>query len=127
MISVTWTCVDGRRGSIDLAHEQRWSVGRGGGADSPTLVVDHPMVSRLAMVVRDTDAGPVVFRGQRENGARVTVLGPDGTLQWLDEGMAGHLADGMHHVELVVREEVIVRAEVQVALAHREDPLDLPA
>ena len=74
MISVSWTCDDGREGTVDLTEKTRWSIGRGGsGGDQPTVVVDHPMVSRIAMVVRETSAGPVVFRGQRENGARVTI------------------------------------------------------
>lgn len=126
MISVSWTCADGRTGSIDLVDENRWSIGRGGEPE-PTVVVDEPMVSRLAMVVRDTDAGPVVFRGQRENGARVTIVGPDGAEQWLDEGVAGHLTEGLHRVELVVRDVVVVALDVVVPASAKQDRVDLSA
>ena len=115
MISVSWTCDDGQNGSMPLTESERWSIGRGGSVDEqPTVVVDHPMVSRVAMVVRDTSAGPVVFRGQRENGARVTIHGPDGSEQWLDEGTAGSLVDGVSRVELVVREVVIAALDINV-------------
>jgi len=115
MISVSWTCDDGREGTVDLAEKTRWSIGRGGSGDEqPTVIVDHPMVSRIAMVVRETSAGPVVFRGQRENGARVTIAGPDGSEQWLDEGTAGYLVPGTSRVELVVRDVVIAALEVEV-------------
>ncbi len=124
MISVSWTCADGRHGAVDLVDEERWTIGRGGADEEPTVVVDHPMVSRLAMVVRDTAAGPVVFRGQRENGARVTIAGPDGSEQWLDEGTAGNLQPGTSTVELVVRDVVVVALEVEVAPpATAEEPM----
>jgi len=134
MITVRWTCDDGRAGSLALDGRNRWSIGRAGGSagdggdDAPTVVVDNPMVSRTAMVVRETGAGPVVFRGQRENGARVTITGPDGSEQWLDEGTAGHLAAGTSQVELVVRDVVIAALEVDVApRAANDEPVDISA
>jgi len=127
MITVRWTCDDGRAGSLALDARTRWSIGRGAD-DAPTVVVDNPMVSRTAMVVRETAAGPVVFRGQRENGARVTITGPDGAEQWLDEGTAGHLAVGTSRVELVVRDVVIASLEVDVApRAATDEPVDMSA
>ena len=127
MITVRWTCDDGRAGSLALDGRTRWSIGRGAD-DAPTVVVDNPMVSRTAMVVRETAAGPVVFRGQRENGARVTITGPDGSEQWLDEGTAGNLAVGTSHVELVVRDVVIASLEVDVAPhAASDEPVDISA
>lgn len=128
MISLTWTCVDGRTGTADLADGERWSVGRGGGDEMPSLVVDESMVSRMAVVVRDSDVGPVVFRGQRENGARVTIDGPDGDQQWLDENDAGTLAVGLNRVELVVRDVVIVALEIDVPVSETgQDRADLSA
>lgn len=129
MITVRWTCEDGRAGSLALDGRTRWSIGRAADAeDGPTVVVDNPMVSRAAMVVRETAAGPVVFRGQRENGARVTITGPDGSEQWLDEGTAGHLAVGTSQVELVVRDVVIASLEVEVApRAATDEPVDISA
>jgi len=124
MITVRWTCDDGRTGSLTLDAGTRWSIGRaaGDGDGATTVVVDNPMVSRTAMVVRETAAGPVVFRGQRENGARVTIAGPDGSEQWLDEGTAGHLVEGTSHVQLVVRDVVVVSLQVEVEPRVSADP-----
>lgn len=129
MISVRWTCDDGQNGSMSLSETARWSIGRGGSVDEqPTVVVNHPMVSRIAMVVRDTSVGPVVFRGQRENGARVTIHGPDGSEQWLDEGTAGNLADGVSRVELVVRDVVIASLDVDVEpRSTADEPVEISA
>lgn len=102
----------GEAGEIQLSGDEKWTYGRADAAEEPTVAVDHPLVSRAALVIRDSGPGPVVFRGQRDNGATVALIGRDGSATWLEEGTAGHFTADENRVELSLEGEVLVSVEV---------------
>lgn len=112
MFTVTWKTADDQSGSVVLVGDDKWSFGRAGGAETPTVVSDNPLVSRTALVIRDSGPGPVVFRGQRDNGAHVTLINVDGHTTWLDEGTAGNLSPLEHRVEFTMRGELLISIDV---------------
>lgn len=117
MITVTWKTAAGESGEVQLAGDDKWTFGRIDGADVPTVGVDHPLISRNALVIRDAGPGPVVFRGQRDNGAKVALVSVIGSVTWLDEGTAGNLSAEENRVELSLDGEVLVT--VDVSFDHR--------
>ena len=112
MITVTWKTADGETGETQLSADDKWTFGRAGGADEPTVAVDNPLVSRTALVIRDSGPGPVVFRGQRDNGAKVALVSLIGSVTWLDEGTAGNLTAEENRVELTIDDEVLITVDV---------------
>lgn len=108
-----WKTADGESGQTQLSGDDKWTFGRTGGAEAPTVGVDHPLVSRTALVIRDSGPGPVVFRGQRDNGAKVALVSVIGSTTWLDEGTAGNLSAEQNRVELTVDDEVLVTVDVE--------------
>lgn len=117
MITVTWKTAAGESGEVQLAGEDKWTFGRIDGADVPMVGVDHPLISRNALVIRDAGPGPVVFRGQRDNGAKVALVSVIGSVTWLNEGTAGNLSAEENRVELSLDGEVLVT--VDVSFDHR--------
>lgn len=117
MITVTWKTAEGETGEVELVGDDKWTFGRIDGAEVPTVGVDHPLVSRNALVIRDSGPGPVVFRGQRDNGAKVALVSVIGSVTWLDEGTAGNLSAEENRVELSLDGEVLVT--VDVSFDHR--------
>jgi hypothetical protein len=113
VITVTWTTADGESGETKLTGDEKWTFGRTGGAEEPTVGVDHPLVSRTALVIRDSGPGPVVFRGQRDNGAKVALVSLIGSVTWLDEGTAGNLTAEENRVELSLDDQVLVTVDVE--------------
>ncbi|MBD8608500.1 hypothetical protein IFT73_16710 [Aeromicrobium sp. CFBP 8757] len=113
MITVMWKTAAGEKGEVQLSGDDKWTFGRTGGADEPTVGVDHPLVSRTALVIRDSGPGPVVFRGQRDNGAKVSLVSVIGSVTWLDEGTAGNLTAEENRVELSLDGEVLVTVDVE--------------
>ncbi|KQX74245.1 hypothetical protein [Aeromicrobium sp. Root472D3] len=113
MITVMWKTAAGETGEVQLSGDDKWTFGRTGGADEPTVGVDHPLVSRTALVIRDSGPGPVVFRGQRDNGAKVSLVSVIGSVTWLDEGTAGNLTAEENRVELSLDGEVLVTVDVE--------------
>lgn len=107
-----WRTADGETGEAQLSGDDKWTFGRTGGADAPTVGVDHPLVSRTALVIRDSGPGPVVFRGQRDNGAKVALVSVIGSVTWLDEGTAGNLSAEENRVELSLDDQVLVTVDV---------------
>ena len=71
MFTVTWKTASGDSGEVELVGDDKWTFGRSGGAEENTVAIDNPAVSRTALVIRDRGPGPVVFRGQKDNGAKV--------------------------------------------------------
>lgn len=112
MITVTWKTADGATGEATLAGDEKWTFGRSGG-DDVTVGVDNPRISRSALVIRDAGPGPVVFRGQRDNGAKVALISVIGSTTWLDEGTAGNLSAEENRVELSLDDEVLVTVDVE--------------
>ncbi|MCW2831554.1 MAG: hypothetical protein JWP31_2246 [Aeromicrobium sp.] len=113
MITVTWQTADGDSGEVALDGDDKWTFGRTGGAEAPTVGVDHPLISRTALVIRDAGPGPVVFRGQRDNGAKVALISVIGSTTWLDEGTAGNLSAEENRVELSLDDEVVITVDVE--------------
>jgi hypothetical protein len=114
VITVTWKTAAGESGESKLSGDDKWTFGRAsGGADAPTVGVDHPLVSRTALVIRDSGPGPVVFRGQRDNGAKVALVSLIGSVTWLDEGTAGNLTVEENRVQLWLDDEVLVTVDVE--------------
>lgn len=110
---MTWKTATGASGETRLDGDDKWTFGREGGADDLTVTVDHPLVSRTALVIRDSGPGPVVFRGQRDNGAKVALISVIGSTTWLDEGTAGNLSAEENRVELSLDDEVLVTVDVE--------------
>ncbi|MCW2839267.1 MAG: hypothetical protein JWR55_750 [Aeromicrobium sp.] len=115
MITVTWKTAGGESGETQLSGDEKWTFGRAGGAEDLTVTVDHPLVSRTALVIRDSGPGPVVFRGQRDNGARVALISVIGSTTWLDEGTAGNLTAEENRVELSLDDQVLVTVDIDFA------------
>ena len=112
MITVSWKTAAGEAGEIQLSGDDKWTFGRADAAEQPTVSVDHPLVSRTALVIRDTGPGPVVFRGQRDNGATVALIGGLGSVTWLEEGTAGHLSAEENRVEMSIGDDVLLTVDV---------------
>lgn len=112
MITVNWKTSTGETGQIELTGDEKWTFGRTGSGDEPTVGIDHPLISRTALVIRDAGPGPVVFRGQRDNGAKVGLVSLIGSVTWLDEGTAGNLSAEENRVELSLDGEVLVTVDV---------------
>lgn len=115
MFTVMWKTAAGESGDIQLSGDDKWTFGRSGGAEEPTVSVDNPLISRAALVIRDSGPGPVVFRGQRDNGAKVALIGVLGSTTWLEEGTAGNLSAEENRVELSLDGEVLVTVDVEFA------------
>ncbi|AWB90807.1 hypothetical protein [Aeromicrobium chenweiae] len=113
MITVKWKTATGATGETQLSGDDKWTFGRTGGADDLTVSVDNPAVSRTALVIRDSGPGPVVFRGQTDNGAKVALVSVIGSTTWLDEGTAGNLTAEENRVELSIQDEVVVTVDVE--------------
>jgi len=115
MITVMWRTADGASGETQLDGDDKWTFGRAGGAEELTVEIDHPLISRTALVIRDSGPGPVVFRGQRDNGATVALVSVIGSTTWLEEGTAGNLSAEENRVELSLDGEVLLTVDVEFA------------
>jgi hypothetical protein len=113
VITVTWKTAAGESGVTTLSGDDKWTFGRTGGAEEPTVGVDNPLISRSALVIRDSGPGPVVFRGQRDNGVKVALISLIGSTTWLDEGTACNLSAEENRVQLSLDDEVLVTADVE--------------
>ena len=65
-----------------------------------------------ARAVRSSGPGPVVFRGQIDNGAKVALISVIGSTTWLEEGTAGNLSAEENRVEFSMGDEVLVTVDV---------------
>ena len=108
-----WKTAAGDTGEVMLDVDDKWTFGRTGGVEDLTVAVDNPAVSRTALVIRDSGPGPVVFRGQIDNGAKVALVSVIGSITWLDEGTAGNLTAEENRVELSINDEVLVTIDVE--------------
>ncbi|MFI5429502.1 hypothetical protein [Aeromicrobium sp. UC242_57] len=112
MITVTWKTAEGESGEVQLVGDDKWTFGRADGSETPTVSVDHPLISRSALVIRDAGPGPVVFRGQRDNGAKVALISVIGSVTLIDEGTASNLSAEENRVELSMDGEVLVTVDI---------------
>jgi hypothetical protein len=113
VITVMWKTAKGETGEVELEGEDKWTFGRTGGVEDLTVAVDDAAVSRTALVIRDSGPGPVVFRGQIDNGAKVALVSVIGSITWLDEGTAGNLTAEENRVEFSLNGEVLVTIDVE--------------
>ena len=109
---MTWKTANGESGEVVLVDDDKWTFGRAGGAEENTVSTDDPAVSRTALVIRDSGPGPVVFRGQIDNGAKVALISVIGSTTWLDEGTAGNLSAEENRVEFSIGDEVLITVDV---------------
>ena len=105
----------GVSGEDVLVGDDKWSFGRPGADEPPTVSTDDSRISRNALVIRDSGPGPVVFRGQRGDNARVGLISTDGTTEWLSESKAGHMTDEARRVDFHLGDEHIITIEVDFA------------
>lgn len=115
MLIVRYLLADGTQGEDVVLSGQKWVFGRPGGDDEPTVESSDRRISRGALVVRDSGPGPVVFRGQRGEQARVGLQSTDGATEWLDEGTAGHLTATARRVTFHLDDEHVVTLDVDFA------------
>ncbi len=111
VISVSWSLASGEKGVVELVGDQKWTFGRTE-SDKFTLGTDATNISRSALVIRDSGPGPVVFRGQRDNGCSVGVLIDTGETVWLDEGTAHNLTAEAHSIEFYVGDDLFLNVNV---------------
>ena len=102
MLTVKWELASGETGQIAVGNEDKWSFGRVGGEEPPTVVTDDPRISRNALTIRDSGPGPVIFRGQRGDAVSITVVSADGSERPIPEGTAYLLGEDARRIELDV-------------------------
>jgi hypothetical protein len=115
VLIVKYQLSSGESGEDVLVGDAKWTFGRPGSEEPPTVPTDDHRISRNALVIRDSGPGPVVFRGQRGEAARVGLVSSDGSTEWLSESKAGHLTDEARRVELHLGDEHIITIEVDFA------------
>lgn len=113
MITVMWKTAAGDTGEMVLGVDDKWTCGRAGGVEDLSVAIDNPAVSRTALVIRDSGPGPIVFRGQIDNGVKVALVSVIGSITWLDEGTAGNLTAEENRVELSINGEVLITIDVE--------------
>jgi hypothetical protein len=113
VITVMWNLASGEQGEVQLEGDQKWTFGRGKATtDRFSLAIDDDNVSRSALVIRDSGPGPVVFRGQRDNGAEVGLVQSTGSTIWLDGGTAQNLTADAHRVEFYTGGNLVLTINV---------------
>lgn len=104
-----WNLASGEQGEVQLEGDQKWTFGRGESSEDRFSVrVDDKNISRSAVVIRDSGPGPVVFRGQRDNGAEVGVVQSNGSTIWIEEGTAQNLSVDAHRVEFYTGGNLVI-------------------
>ena len=115
MLIVKYHLSSGESGEDVLVGDAKWTFGRPGSDEAPTVTTDDQRISRNALVIRDSGPGPVVFRGQRGEAARVGLISSDGSAEWLAESKAGHMTDEARRVEFHLGDEHVITIEVDFA------------
>jgi len=112
MLTVKWELASGETGQIAVENGDKWSFGRVGGEEPPTVVTDDPRISRNALTIRDSGPGPVVFRGQRGDAVSITVMSVDGSERPIPEGTAYLLGEDARRIELTVDGALMLTVQV---------------
>ena len=115
MLIVKYQLASGGTGEDVIVGDDKWIFGRPGSEEAPTVATDDTRISRGALVIRDSGPGPVVFRGQRGDAARIGLISTDGSTEWLSETKAGHLTDEARRVEFHLGDEHVITVEVDFA------------
>jgi hypothetical protein len=122
VLSVRWSLASGESGQRVLGQDEKWSFGRSGGDEVPTVVTENPRISRNALTIRDSGPGPVGFRGQRGEGVSVALLGADGSAQEIPEGTAVNLTVDANRIAVAIdgRRELVVEVDFEPRLSVKE-------
>lgn len=112
MLTVKWELASGEAGQVAVEDGDKWSFGRVGAEEPPTVVTDDPRISRNALTVRDSGPGPVVFRGQRGDAVSITVVSVDGSERPIPEGTAYLLGEDARRIEVVADGELMMTVQV---------------
>lgn len=112
MLTVKWELASGESGQIAVENDEKWSFGRVGADEPPTVVTDDPRISRNALTIRDSGPGPVVFRGQRGDAVSITVVSVDGSERPIPEGTAYLLGEDARRIELVADGQLMLTVQV---------------
>ena len=112
MLTVKWELASGETGQAELSPDDKWTFGRPGGDEPPTLATDDIRISRNALTIRDSGPGPVVFSGQRGDSVRVLVISADGTERSITEGTATHLGEDARRIDVATADEVLLKVQV---------------
>lgn len=112
MLTVKWELASGETGQVAVESGDKWSFGRVGAEEPPTVVTDDPRISRNALTIRDSGPGPVVFRGQRGDAVSIKVISVDGAERPIPEGTAYLLDEDARRVELAVDGELMLIVRV---------------
>jgi hypothetical protein len=112
MLTVKWELASGESGQADLDADDKWTFGRVGGDEPPTVATDDIRVSRNALTIRDSGPGPVVFCGQRGDGVRVVVVSADGTERPITQGTAAHLGEDARRIDVAIADDVLLKVQV---------------
>ena len=112
MLTVKWELASGETGQVALENDDKWSFGRVGADEPPTVVTEDPRISRNALTVRDSGPGPVVFRGQRGDAVNIRVISVDGSERPIPEGTAYLLDADARRIELLADGELMLTVQV---------------
>ncbi len=130
MLTVKWELASGETSQIAVEDGDKWSFGRVGAEEPPTVVTDDPRISRNALTVRDSGPGPVVFRGQRGDAVRITVVSVDGSERPIPEGTAYLLGEDARRIEVVADGELMMTVQVlfdlRPTVKERQELADAP-
>jgi hypothetical protein len=115
VLSVRWTLATGESGEAVVGRDEKWTFGRPGGDEQPSLTSENPRISRTALTIRDSGPGPVAFRGQRGEGVSVALLGSDGTVAEIPEGTAVNLTESAYRIAVAIdgRRELVVEVDFE--------------
>lgn len=102
MLTVKWELSSGETGQVAVENGDKWSFGRVGADEAPTVVTDDRRISRNALTIRDSGPGPVVFRGQRGDAVDINVINVDGSARPIPEGTAYLLDEQSRRIEVSV-------------------------
>ncbi|MFL6088785.1 MAG: hypothetical protein ACJ71Z_01445 [Aeromicrobium sp.] len=112
MLTVKWELASGESGQAELDGDAKWTFGRVGGDEPPTVTTNDIRVSRNALTIRDSGPGPVVFCGQRGDGVRVVIVSADGSERPITQGTAVNLGEGARRIEVAAADEVLLTVQV---------------
>ena len=112
MLTVKWELASGESGQVALEDDDKWTFGRVGADEPPTVVTEDPRISRNALTIRDSGPGPVIFRGQRGDAVSISVVSVDGSERPIPEGTAYLLDEDARRIELVADGALMLTVQV---------------